>query len=188
MKEEKIALHFAEIMKELGLDLSNPSLIDSPKRVAKMYVREIFKGLDENNFPKIMTQPNEFNYNEMIIQKNITVRSMCEHHFVPFIGFAHVAYIPNGKLIGISKLNRIVDFYSSRPQVQEKLTHQIISKLKNILGTEDVAVVLDCEHFCIRLRGIKDEESILRTSSLSGKFMTEPSARVELFDSIGEIK
>ena len=117
-KEETISRHFAGIMDALGLDLSNPSLKGSPDRVAKMYVREIFKGLDENNFPKIMTQPNEFNYNEMIIQKNITVRSMCEHHFVPFIGFAHIAYIPNGKLIGISKLNRIVDFYSSRPQVQ----------------------------------------------------------------------
>lgn len=169
-KIEKISFHFRQIMDVLGLDLSDDSLKDTPKRVAKMYVKEIFYGLDPKNKPVATLFENKYGYSEMLIEKDITVKSYCEHHFVPILGKAHVAYIPNGKVIGLSKINRIVDYYSRRPQVQERLTLQIAEELKNALQTEDVAVIVDSVHMCVTTRGVKDENSSTYTSSFHGKF------------------
>jgi len=172
-EEDKISMieeHMAEIMNILGLDLSDDSLKGTPKRVAKMYVQEVFKGLNPSNRPKAKMFANKYKYNEMLVEKNITVYSYCEHHFVPIIGKAHVAYISNGNVIGLSKINRIVEYYSKRPQVQERLTEQIAEELKQALGTQDVAIVLDAEHMCVASRGIKDVHSSTVTSHYSGKF------------------
>ena len=182
--ESKIAEKFSEIMFLLNIPIDD-STKDTPKRVAKMYCREIFKGLSSEP-PNIMVQENIHGYDQMIIQKNITVKSTCEHHFVPIIGNCHIAYIPSNKLIGLSKLNRIVDYYSRRPQVQEKLTHQIKNHLCRVLEIEDVAVIIDAEHFCIKMRGVENEESVTRTSAIGGVF-TNDSTRAELFNSIGKI-
>jgi GTP cyclohydrolase I len=172
-KIEAIEHHFTEIMKILGLDLSDDSLKDTPARVAKMYVREIFSGLNPDAKPSITLFDNSYRYNEMILEKNIRFHSQCEHHFVPFFGVAHVAYISSGKIIGLSKLNRLVHYYSKRPQVQERLTIQIAEDLKNILGTEDVAVMLEAEHLCVASRGIKDIGSSTITTSFHGSFKEE---------------
>ena len=169
-KKEIIAEHFRAIMETLGLDLDDDSLMGTPYRVAKMYVEEIFHGLDPNNKPKIALFENKYQYNEMLVEKNITFYSNCEHHFVPIIGKAHIAYISSGKVIGLSKINRIVDYFARRPQVQERLTNQIGNELKDILGTEDVAVVIDAKHLCVSSRGIKDDTSSTTTSFYSGKF------------------
>jgi GTP cyclohydrolase IA len=169
-KIERISFHFRQIMDTLGLDLSDDSLKDTPKRVAKMYVKEIFYGLDPKNKPVATLFENKYGYSEMLIEKDITVKSYCEHHFVPILGKAHVAYIPNGKVIGLSKINRIVDYYSRRPQVQERLTLQIAEELKNALQTEDVAVIVDSVHMCVTTRGAQDESSSTYTSSFHGKF------------------
>ena len=169
-KKEKIALLFSEIMDVMGLDLTDDSLNGTPKRVAKMYIDEIFSGLNPANKPKVALFDNKYQYNQMLVEKNITFYSNCEHHFVPIVGKAHVAYISSGKVIGLSKLNRIVQYYAKRPQVQERLTNQIAEELKSILNTEDVAVIIDAKHLCVSSRGIKDDTSTTVTSYFGGKF------------------
>lgn len=171
--EEKIAKiqdNFRVIMETLGLDLNDDSLKGTPYRVAKMYVKEIFSGLNPKNKPKVALFDNKYQYNEMLIEKNILLQSTCEHHFLPIYGKAHVAYIANGKVIGLSKINRLVQHYAKRPQVQERLSIQILNELKDALGTEDVAVYIDAKHMCVSSRGIKDVSSSTVTSSYSGKF------------------
>lgn len=172
-KKAIIATHFAEIMKTLGLDLTDDSLKGTPKRVAKMFVQEIFYGLNPKNKPSISKFDNKFNYRQMLIERDIKLHSFCEHHFLPIYGRAHVAYIPNGKVIGLSKLNRIVDYYARRPQVQERLTIQISNELKDTLNTQDVAVYIDAKHMCVQARGIQHESSSTVTSEFSGKFLNE---------------
>jgi len=172
-KKDKIESLFTEIMDVMGLDLTDDSLKGTPKRVAKMYIEEIFSGLNPVNKPKIALFDNKYQYNQMLVEKNITFYSNCEHHFVPIIGKAHVAYISSGKVIGLSKLNRIVQYYAKRPQVQERLTNQIAEELKEILQTEDVAVIIDAKHLCVSSRGIKDETSSTVTSYFGGKFNTQ---------------
>jgi len=172
-KKDKIESLFTEIMDVMGLDLTDDSLKGTPKRVAKMYIEEIFSGLNPVNKPKIALFDNKYQYNQMLVEKNITFYSNCEHHFVPIIGKAHVAYISSGKVMGLSKLNRIVQYYAKRPQVQERLTNQIAEELKEILQTEDVAVIIDAKHLCVSSRGIKDETSSTVTSYFGGKFNTQ---------------
>ncbi|WP_452599033.1 GTP cyclohydrolase I FolE [Pontimicrobium sp. MEBiC01747] len=172
-KKEKIAELFGQIMDVLGLDLTDDSLKGTPKRVAKMYVDEIFSGLNPNNMPKIALFDNKYQYNQMLVEKNITFYSNCEHHFVPIIGKAHVAYISSGKVIGLSKLNRIVQYFAKRPQVQERLTTQIANELKAILNTENVAVIIDAKHLCVSSRGVKDDTSATVTSYYGGLFKTQ---------------
>jgi GTP cyclohydrolase I len=171
-KKEKIAKLFGKIMDVMGLDLTDDSLKGTPERVAKMYIDEIFSGLNPNNKPKIALFDNIYQYNQMLVEKNITFYSNCEHHFVPIIGKAHIAYISSGKVIGLSKLNRIVQYYAKRPQVQERLTNQIAEDLKNTLQTDDVAVIIDAKHLCVSSRGIKDDTSATVTSYYGGKFNT----------------
>ncbi|MBR9915603.1 MAG: GTP cyclohydrolase I FolE [Algicola sp.] len=171
-KKERIAILFEEIMDVMGLDLTDDSLKGTPKRVAKMYIDEIFSGLNPENKPKVALFDNKYQYNQMLVEKNITFYSNCEHHFVPIIGKAHVAYISSGKVIGLSKLNRIVQYYAKRPQVQERLTNQIAEELKTILNTEDVAVIIDAKHLCVSSRGIKDDTSSTVTSYYGGAFQT----------------
>ena len=171
--EEKIEIIqdcFAVIMETLGLDLKDDSLKGTPYRVAKMYVKEIFSGLDPKNKPKISVFENKYNYNKMLIEKNITLRSSCEHHFLPISGVAHVGYISTGKVIGLSKINRIVDYFGQRPQVQERMTVQIYNELKKELDTDHVMVVIDAEHACVSARGIKDSKSSTVTMEYGGKF------------------
>jgi GTP cyclohydrolase I len=180
--DEKIALitgKFREILDILGMDLNDDSIKGTPKRVAKMYVKEIFGGLNPALKPEATLFDNSYKYSQMLVEKNITVHSTCEHHFVPIIGKAHVAYISSGKVIGLSKLNRIVDYYSRRPQVQERLSNQIAEELKNVLQTRDVAVIIDAEHLCVQSRGVKDQHSSTVTASYHGKFLNE-STRHEL--------
>ena len=172
-KVDLIEEHFREIMNILGLDLNDDSLKGSPRRVAKMYVKEVFSGLNPANKPEPTLFDNKFQYNEMLVEKDITVQTYCEHHFVPIIGKAHVAYISSGKVIGLSKLNRIVEYFCKRPQVQERLTMQIADELKRVLETEDVAVVIDAKHLCVSTRGVRDLNSTTITSSYSGKFAEE---------------
>ena len=171
-KKKKIAVLFEEIMDVLGLDLTDDSLRGTPERVAKMYIDEIFSGLNPKNKPKVALFENKYRYNQMLVEKDITFYSNCEHHFVPIIGKAHVAYISSGKVIGLSKLNRIVQYYAKRPQVQERLTNQIAEELKGILGTEDVAVIIDAKHLCVSSRGIKDDTSATVTAFYGGTFNT----------------
>ena len=172
-KKEKISVLFEEIMNVMGLDLTDDSLKGTPKRVAKMYIDEIFSGLNPANKPKVALFDNKYQYNQMLVEKNITFYSNCEHHFVPIIGKAHVAYISSGKVIGLSKLNRIVQYYAKRPQVQERLTNQIAEELKGILETDDVAVIIDAKHLCVSSRGVKDDTSSTVTSYFGGKFNTQ---------------
>lgn len=174
--EEKIKAieqHFKSIMQILGLDLRDDSLNGTPHRVAKMYVKEIFQGLNPANKPRVALFDNKYRYNEMLVEKNISFYSNCEHHFVPIIGRAHVAYISNGKVIGLSKLNRIVEYFAKRPQVQERLTVQIAKELQNVLGTENVAVVIDAKHLCVASRGVEDDTSSTITSFYGGVFNNE---------------
>ena len=172
-KIEKIEYHFREIMTALGLDLNNESLSGTPLRVAKMYVKELFSGLDPRTKPKITLFENEYSYKQMLVEKDITFFSNCEHHFVPIYGKAHVAYVSSGKIIGLSKLNRIVQHFARRPQVQERLTEQIAQEMQEALSTEDVAVVIDAKHMCVSSRGIKDADSSTITSFYGGKFLEE---------------
>ncbi|WP_416441519.1 GTP cyclohydrolase I FolE [Phnomibacter sp. MR] len=185
-KMEIIEGHFREIMLTLGLDLTDDSLKGTPRRVAKMYVQEIFNGLDPKNMPKIALFDNKYQYNEMLVEKNISFYSNCEHHFVPIIGKAHVAYISNGKVIGLSKINRIVQHFAKRPQVQERLTVQIANHLKQVLETEDIAVIIDAAHMCVSSRGIKDQTSTTVTSHFSGAFRSE-AKKNELLHYIGKM-
>ncbi len=169
-KIKNIASHFRSIMETLGLDLTDDSLRGTPLRVAKMYIEEVFSGLDPANKPAATLFENKFSYTEMVVEKEITFYSHCEHHFVPIIGKAHVAYISSGKVIGLSKINRIVQYYAKRPQVQERLTIQIAKDLKKTLETEDVAVVMDADHLCVSSRGVNDTNSKTGTAYFSGKF------------------
>jgi GTP cyclohydrolase IA len=184
-KIEKIQASFKEIMLTLGLDLNDDSLKDSPKRVAKMFVNEIFGGLLPENKPNISTFDNHYRYNQMLVEKDITVYSFCEHHFLPIIGRAHVAYISNGQVIGLSKINRIVDYYAKRPQVQERLTMQIVQALKEALGTDNVACIIDAKHLCVNCRGIKDTASSTITAELSGIFKKNETTRKEFLHYVG---
>jgi len=172
--ETKIKLireHFKQIMILLELDINDDSLRDTPDRVARMYVKEIFSGLNIHNKPGITLFENKYNYNGMLVEKNITIYTYCEHHFVPIIGKAHVAYYSSGKVIGLSKINRIVEYYCKRPQVQERLTNEIAEELKEVLRTDDVAVVIDAVHFCVSSRGVRDTNSSTITSYYGGKFL-----------------
>ena len=178
-KIDRIEEHFTAIMKYLGLDLTDDSLIETPKRVAKMYVNEIFWGLDYEAFPKCTTVDNKMHYNEMVVERNVNVQSNCEHHFVIIDGLATVAYVPKQKVLGLSKINRIVEYFSKRPQIQERLTEQIFHTLKFILETEDVAVLIDAQHYCVKSRGVEDTGSSTVTVRLGGGFKTDPSARNE---------
>lgn len=181
-KKQKIAILFKEIMDVMGLDLMDDSLKGTPERVAKMYIDEIFSGLNPKNKPKVALFDNKYQYNQMLVEKNITFYSNCEHHFVPIIGKAHVAYISSGKVIGLSKLNRIVQYYAKRPQVQERLTNQIANELKTILETEDVAVIIDAKHLCVSSRGIKDDTSSTVTAYYGGAFnSTQKIAELQNF-------
>jgi GTP cyclohydrolase I len=177
-KIEQISEKFADIMHILGLDLTDDSLSGTPKRVAKMYVQEIFKGLNPANKPVARTFDNKYGYREMLIEKNINLNSTCEHHFLPIIGHAHVAYMSNGKVIGLSKINRIVEYYAKRPQVQERLSRQIAEELKAALDTEDVAVIIEAKHLCVSSRGIEDESSSTITADYHGAFL-DPKVRDE---------
>lgn len=172
-KIQKIEHHFREIMETLGLDLRDDSLRGTPRRVAKMYVKEIFSGLNPANMPAVALFDNKYKYNEMLVEKNISFYSNCEHHFVPIMGKAHIAYISNGKVIGLSKLNRIVEYFAKRPQVQERMTVQIAGKLKEILGTEDIAVLIDAKHLCVSSRGVEDDSSSTVTAYYGGKFQEQ---------------
>jgi GTP cyclohydrolase I len=175
MIEEK----FQDIMGILGLDLTDDSLIETPKRVAKMYVNEIFWGLDYDAFPKCTTVNNKMNYNEMVVERNVNVQSNCEHHFVVIDGVATVSYVPKERVLGLSKINRIVEYCSKRPQIQERLTEQIFHTLQFILDTEDVAVMIDAQHYCVKSRGVEDTGSSTVTVRLGGGFKTDASARNE---------
>jgi GTP cyclohydrolase I len=182
-KIEKIKKDVESILLTLGMDLTDDSMKGTPNRVAKMFVKEIFGGLNPERKPKASTFENNYKYGEMLVEKNITLYSTCEHHLLPIIGRAHVAYISNGRVIGLSKMNRIVEYYSKRPQVQERLTMQIVQELQRALGTQDVACVIDAKHLCVNSRGISDIESSTVTSEFGGKFK-EPQARREFLDYI----
>jgi GTP cyclohydrolase I len=173
LKIELIEKHFREIMHVLGLDLSDDSLRGTPYRVAKMYIEEIFSGLNPDSKPRVALFENKYQYKQMLVEKEIAVYSHCEHHFVPIVGKAHVAYISNGQVIGLSKINRIVDYFARRPQVQERLTRQIANELRSVLKTEDVAVVVDAHHMCVSMRGVQDRQSRTVTSDYSGRFLDE---------------
>jgi len=184
-RKEKIAeieSSFSHIMHVLGLDLSDDSLTETPKRVAKMYVNEIFWGLDYNAFPKCTTVDNKMKYDEMVVERNINVQSNCEHHFVVIDGVATVAYIPKQKVLGLSKINRVVQYFSKRPQIQERLTEQVYHSLQYILETDDIAVVIDAQHYCVKSRGVEDVGCSTVTSKLGGVFKIDPSARLEFMN------
>ncbi|KYG70362.1 GTP cyclohydrolase [Bdellovibrio bacteriovorus] len=178
-KIEKITEKFVDIMETLGLDLADDSLRETPRRVAKMYVNEVFSGLDPKKFPKMTVIENKMNYDQMIVVQNISCLSFCEHHFLPIDGFATVAYIPSKKVIGLSKINRIVQYFGRRPQVQERLTKQIADCLQYILGTEHVAVHINAKHYCVVMRGIEDTGSTTSTADLRGHFKTRMETREE---------
>ncbi len=184
-KIAQIEMHFEEIMHIMGLDLSDDSLRGTPKRVAKMFVKEIFKGLDPKNKPSITLFENKYGYRQMLVERNIPIHSTCEHHFQPIYGVAHVGYISSGKVIGLSKINRIVEYYSKRPQVQERLTVQIAETLKEVLETKDVAVYIDAKHMCVEARGIEHSGCSTVTTDFSGKFLNE-NTRLAFIQSIKE--
>jgi GTP cyclohydrolase I len=172
-KIERIQENIHEIMLTLGLDLEDDSLKGTPNRVAKMFVSEIFSGLHPKRRPKASTFSNKYKYGEMLVEKNITVYSTCEHHMLPIVGKAHIAYISKGTVVGLSKMNRIVDYFAKRPQVQERLNIQIVRELQQVLGTEDVACVIDAKHLCVNSRGIRDVDSSTVTAEYGGKFKQE---------------
>jgi len=182
-KISRITESVKDILTTLGMDLTDDSLQGTPKRVAKSFVNELFMGLDPKNMPKASTFENNYKYGEMLVEKNIIVSSTCEHHLLPIIGRAHVGYISKGSVIGLSKINRMVEYYSKRPQVQERLTMQIVQSLQQVLGTEDVACVIDAKHLCVGSRGIKDVESSTITSEFGGKFK-DREVRREFLDYI----
>ncbi len=189
-KEEKIRTiekSFRDILVTLGMDIEDDSIEQTPYRYAKMLVTELFEGLESKNFPKITTQANKFGYKNMLLQTNISIHSVCEHHFVPILGFCHIAYIPNEAVIGLSKLNRIAKYYARRPQVQERMTHQIKNALCSILKSPDVAVVVDALHLCVKMRGIQDQDALTRTISLGGQFL-EGTAHQEFLGSVPKLK
>ena len=169
-KMARIEKDVANILDTLGMDMTDDSLSGTPRRVAKMFVQEIFGGLNPKNLPKLSTFENKYEYGQMLVEKNITLYSTCEHHLLPIVGKAHIAYISNGNVIGLSKMNRIVDYYARRPQVQERLTRQIVQALQSALGTKDVACVIDAKHLCVNSRGIRDVDSSTVTSEFGGSF------------------
>ena len=187
-KIEKIAFHFSKILDVIGLELDDDSLQKTPYRYAKMLVTELFWGLKSEAFPKITTQENKFSYKEMLIEANISIQSMCEHHFVPILGYCHIAYFPKDRIIGISKLNRIAQYFARRPQVQERMTKQIKECLSLVLETEDVAVVIDAAHLCVRMRGVQDTDSLTRSSDFGGKFLESDQIRCEFMSTIPDLK
>lgn len=187
-KIDIIERKFRDIMETLGLDLTDDSLTETPKRVAKMYVGEIFWGLDYEAFPKCTTVDNKMKYDEMVIERNVNVQSNCEHHFVVIDGVATVAYIPKQKVLGLSKINRVVEYFSKRPQIQERLTEQVYHALQYILDTDDIAVVIEATHFCVRSRGVEDTGSSTVTSKLGGVFKTDPSVRGEFMNIVNACK
>ena len=180
-KKEKLEKNFKEIMETLGLDLTDDSLCDTPRRLSKMYVDELFCGLDEKSFPKMTTIENKMGLTQMVLIKNIKVMSVCEHHFQPIHGRCSIAYVPKNKVLGLSKFNRIVNHFSRRPQVQERLTNQIADKLQEVLGTDNIAVYIDAKHYCVISRGIEDENSSTSTCEVRGVFLNDPAARAEFF-------
>lgn len=184
-KIERIQGHFKEIMDTLGMDMTDDSLKGTPKRVAKMFVNEIFGGLHPDKMPGMSTFDNKYKYNQMLVEKDITVYSTCEHHFLPIVGRAHIGYISKGRVIGLSKMNRIVDYFARRPQVQERLTMQIVKTMQEALGTKDVACVIDAKHLCVNSRGIRDIESSTVTAELGGLFKNDPTTRKEFLHYIG---
>lgn len=183
-KMERISQNVRDIMSTLGLDLTDDSLQGTPDRVAKMFVKEIFGGLHPDRRPKSSTFENKYKYGEMLVEKNIVMYSTCEHHLLPIIGRAHIAYISNGTVVGLSKMNRVVDYYARRPQVQERLNIQIVRELQKVLGTENVACVIDAKHLCVNSRGIRDIDSSTVTAEYGGRFSTEESLRREFLDYI----
>jgi len=185
-KIREIENSFKHILLVLGLDLDDDSLRETPNRVAKMYVNEIFYGLDYDSFPKCTTVENKMNYDEMVIERNINVQSNCEHHLVIIDGKATVAYIPKKKVLGLSKINRVVEYFSKRPQIQERLTEQIYHALQFILETDDIAVVIDAQHYCVKSRGIEDVGSSTITSKLGGEFKTDPAVRAEFMNLVNK--
>ena len=188
--EEKMASIeplFRRIMEILGLDMTDDSLMGTPRRFSKMLVKELFSGLKPENKPEISTFENKYKYNQMLLEKDIIMYSTCEHHFLPIVGRAHVGYISSGRVIGLSKINRIVDYYSRRPQIQERLTMQIVKELQTALNTEDVACVIDAKHLCVNSRGIKDIDSSTVTAELGGCFKTNSTTRREFLHYIGVI-
>lgn len=187
-KIEIIEKHFIKIMEALGLDLTDDSLMDTPKRVAKMYVNEIFWGLDYEAFPKCTAVENKMKYDEMVIERNINVQSNCEHHFVVIDGVATVGYIPREKVLGLSKLNRVVEYFAKRPQIQERLTEQVYFALQYILDTDDIAVVVDAQHYCVKSRGVEDVGSSTVTSKLGGCFKNDPTSRAEFMNIVNACK
>ena len=186
-KIKNIQHHFKMIMQEMGLDLTDDSLSGTPYRVAKMYVKELFYGLNPANKPKISTFDNKYGYKKMLIEQNITIDSACEHHFLPIVGHAHIGYIPTKKVIGLSKINRLVDYYSHRPQVQERLALQILNDLQDVLDTQDVIVVINAKHLCVSSRGIKDQNSFTTTLEYGGCF-SKRANRNEFLKIVGEQK
>jgi len=180
-KIDEIEKSFKHIMQVLGLDLDDDSLAETPKRVAKMYVNEIFWGLDYEAFPKCTTVDNKMKYNEMVVERNVNVQSNCEHHFVVIDGLATVAYVPRQRVLGLSKINRIVEYFSKRPQIQERLTEQVFHALCFILETDDVAVMIDAQHYCVKSRGVEDTGSSTVTVRLGGGFKTDPEVRNEFY-------
>ncbi len=187
-KIEVIEKHFTAIMQALGLDLADDSLIETPKRVAKMYVNEVMWGLDYEAFPKCTTVDNKMKYDEMVVERNVSVQSNCEHHFVVIDGLATVGYIPKQKVLGLSKINRVVEYFSKRPQIQERLTEQIYHALQYILDTNDIAVVIDAQHYCVKSRGVEDTGSSTVTSKLGGVFRSDPAVRTEFMNIVNNCK
>lgn len=185
-KIQQIEHHFKQILLTLGMDLEDDSLQKTPNRYAKMLVNELFCGLKKEDFPTITTQINKFKYHQPVIESHISIKSICEHHFIPILGYCHIAYIPNDHIIGLSKLSRVAQYFSRRPQVQERMTRQIRVCLSEILQTEDVAVVIDAMHLCVRMRGIQDNEALTRTMDLSGAFLQDPIQR-EFFSAIPKL-
>ncbi|QXP80323.1 MULTISPECIES: GTP cyclohydrolase I FolE [Winogradskyella] len=184
-KIENIQYHFKKIMEELGLDLTDDSLSGTPYRFAKMYVKELFYGLNPANKPRLSTFENKYNYKKMLVEQHITINSACEHHFLPITGYAHVGYIPKDKVVGLSKINRLVDYYSRRPQVQERLVLQILQDLQNALETEDVIVSVTAKHLCVSSRGIKDQSSYTTTLEYGGRF-SETAIRQEFLNIVAQ--
>jgi len=178
-KIETISSHMYQVMRALGLDMEDDSLQDTPNRVAKMYVNEVFWGLDPDAFPKCTAVENKMKYDEMVVERNVNVQSNCEHHFVVIDGFATVGYIPKDKVIGLSKINRVVEYFAKRPQIQERLTEQVYHALSFILGTDDVGVIIDAQHFCVKSRGVEDVGSSTVTSKLGGVFKSDPATKSE---------
>ncbi|SRR6056297_920650 len=185
-KIERIEAHFTQIMETLGLDLSDDSLAGTPHRVAKMYVKEVFSGLHPDRRPQIRLFDNSYGYHNLLIERDITFKSHCEHHFVPITGKAHVAYIPKEKVVGLSKLNRLVQYYAKRPQVQERLTRQIGIDLKETLMTDDIAVWIEADHMCVSMRGVEDPDSSTVTSFYSGRFETDAQVKSEFLQAISK--